>query len=512
MEPLITNLSWATPIDVKEMRAIELNSEFLGVSTLMLMENAGRSVAEVISSRVPKDHSILIVAGKGGKAGDGFAAARHLDLMGFNVAIALLYPEDSIKHRDAVANLNIIKNGTDVDVVEYDSGLIGRFNVIVDSILGIGIRGAVRGVAKEAIDTINNNRSGRLIVSIDAPSGIDPNTGEVLGVAVKADITVTLHAPKKGLIDNPYVGELIVADIGVPKKATTHVGPGDVVFRVRRKARKSRKGDYGRTLVIAGSEKYYGAPWISALASWASGTDLVYLAAPKPVAEERFSPEIIVVELPGSVLVDDHFDMLKPYIEKASSILVGPGIGLERETERLVARVIAYAINGGKPIVIDADALKMLPGILQKYGDLKGKAILTPHLGEASHITGSDIEDSYESRKMVAERIAREAKSITILKGYIDFICNPEGVCKERSLFGSPDMTRGGTGDVLAGLVAGLVNRCSDLFDAALSGVYINAAAGILALKRFGHSSPLKLIELIPKILIEPPPKLEDLI
>ncbi len=490
-------------VSTRDMRAYEINSEALGVPTIMLMENAGASVARVVEGELEEvsGKRIAIIAGKGGKAGDGFVAARHLAALGAKVRVYLLYPPETVKHPDASRNLDILSRTGDVELTKWRGRLSGNFDVVIDAMLGTGTRGMLRDPVKGAVEQANEAQG--LKVAIDLPTGVDPDTGEILGTAFRADITVTMHAAKPGLLRDEareYVGRLVVANIGMPPRAWTHVGPGDVAARIPRRPRKTHKGMGGRVLVIGGSASYIGAPWLSALAALAGGADLVYLYTPQPVARHRFSPEVIVTPLEGDILEERHVDMLVEAAGRADAIVVGPGVGLARETFAAVAELLVKLAKLDKPVVVDADALKVVG---RENIRLTHKFILTPHLGEASRLLGEEVEDELEPRVGAAERIAEKYGSVVLLKGWVDVIA---GGGREARLneTGVPEMSVGGTGDVLAGLAAAFACKTLDAREAAEVAAYVNGIAGMLAYRREGAAMPTALLRHIPIVLRDP--------
>jgi len=487
-------------ISVAEMRVAEINSEFLGVPTVRLMEAAGTSVASEIRKRVPPGAKVAVLAGGGGKAGDGFVAARHLDSMGYDVVVFLV--SSRVRHPDAVQNFEVLKSATTVKIASFE-GRIEGFDVVIDALLGTGVRGAPRGKYADAIEAIN--KSGALLkVAIDLPSGVMPDTGEVPGAAVKADLTVTMHAPKKGLLLDPareYVGELVIASIGVPRAAITRVGPGDIEVWFPKKPATAKKGDGGKVLVVAGSEEYVGAPWLTALGAWSAGADLVYLVAPEGVIEKRFSPEIIAHPLQGEKLVPEHVEVIQAYIHRADVVAIGPGLGIEAETFEAVNKLIANILAEGKHLVIDADALKALAS---RNLNLNGYAVMTPHLGEASKLLRRELENTREDRISAAKEIAKKYGSVVLLKGFIDVIAEPGGNVRTREGIGSSDMSAGGTGDILTGVTAEVLARSGNPFGAARASSFIMAVAGVLSYHEHGRSTPLNLLAYIPLIIRDP--------
>lgn len=490
-------------VSTRDMRAYEINSEAMGVPTIMLMENAGASVARAVEEGLGggSGRRVAVIAGKGGKAGDGFVAARHLAALGARVKVYLLYPPESIKHPDASRNLDILTRTGNVELAKWRGKLDEVFDAVIDAMLGTGTRGKLRDPVKSAVEEANTAQG--LKVAVDLPTGVDPDTGEILGTAFRADITVTMHAAKPGLLRGEareYVGRLVVANIGMPPRAWTHVGPGDVVARVPRRPRKTHKGMGGRVLVVGGSASFVGAPWLSALATLAGGADLAYLYTPQPVARHRFSPEVIVTPLEGEILEERHVDMLVEAASRVDAVVVGPGMGLARETSVAVAELLSKLAKLDKPVVVDADALKVVgrEGIRLTY-----KFILTPHLGEASRLLGEEIEDELEPRIKAAERIARKYGSVVLLKGWVDVIA---GGGREARLneTGVPEMSVGGTGDVLAGLAAAFACKTLDAREAAEVAAYVNGVAGMLAYRREGTAAPTALLRYIPVVLRDP--------
>jgi hydroxyethylthiazole kinase-like uncharacterized protein yjeF len=488
-------------ISVAEMRVAEINSEFLGVPTIRLMEAAGASVASEIRKRVAPGARVAVLAGSGGKAGDGFVAARHLDSMGYQVTVYLV--SNSVRNPDAAKNFEVLKSSTGAEVKQFDGRISNDFDVVVDALLGTGVKGAPRGKYVDAIDAINSSQA-KLKVSIDLPSGVMPDTGEVPGTAVKADLTVTMQAPKKGLLVEParkYVGELVVANIGIPRAAFTRVGPGDVRIWYVPKPATAKKGDGGRVLVVAGSAEYVGAPWLTSIGAWSAGADLVFLLAPEDVVNKRFSPEIIAHSLEGERLVPKHVETVEKYVERADVVAIGQGLGMDPETFEAVDRLGRYAVAQGKYLVIDADALKALSN---KGIDLGNRAIMTPHLGEASRLLGHPLENTRESRIEAAKEIARRFNAVVLLKGFVDVVAEPGGDFRVREGIGSSDMSAGGTGDILTGVAAEILARSGNPFGAARAASFVMAVAGVLSYYERGRSTPLNLVEYIPSIIRDP--------
>lgn len=487
-----------------ELRAADLNSVFWGVSTRLLMENAGAEVARVVKGLI-KDvgGSVVIIAGVGGKAGDSFVAARHLASEGYEVQVYLI--SRNIRHEDAKANLEVLSDQGDIVIRDYEAGAVFEADVIIDGLLGIGVKGPPKDIYAEAIKTINTSRGVK--VAIDVPSGLDPDTGATPGEVVKADVTVTLVTLKPGLLKAPQVvGKLLVANIGMPPNALKAVGPGDVEVWFRKKDVKAKKGDGGKVLVVTGSREYVGAPWLTAMGAWAAGADLVYLAAPEYVLKTRFSPEIIGVPLTGDYLTQDTVSGLTDLIKRVDVVATGPGLTVRDETRGFLKDLLRIVRESGKALVLDADALKMV-----KEGELNGMtAVMTPHLGEAAKLLETDIEDmktfkdTVKGRITVAREIVDRYKATLILKGYVDVVMSPDGRMKTRVGVGHQDMSCGGTGDVLTGITATSLARTGDAFRAASAAAFINAVAGELAYLTDGRSSPTNILKYVPQVVRNP--------
>ncbi len=378
-------------------------------------------------------------------------------------------------------------------------------DAIIDALLGIGVKGKVRDIYAKAIECINKSKGVK--ISIDIPSGLDPDSGEVLGVAVKADITVTLHKPKVGFTKNPhYVGKLMVLNIGIPPEAELYVGPGDVVYRFKPRALKAHKGQAGRVLIIGGSEVFTGAPALTALTVLRTGSDLAYVAVPARAADivASYSPNLITIKLSSSDhLIPKHLEVLKPWIDKSNVIVIGPGLGLSPESAEAFREIITYAHSLGKYVVVDADGLKHLA----KYRELANtKMVLTPHSGEFKILTGMDLPDIeyLRERGEMVKKASKELNNATILlKGPVDIISN--GIRVRYNKTGVPAMAVGGTGDVLSGIIASLIAKGIDPFNAACMAAFINGLAGALAFKELGEGiTATDLIDRIPQIIKDP--------
>jgi ADP-dependent NAD(P)H-hydrate dehydratase / NAD(P)H-hydrate epimerase len=460
-------------ISPEEMNALDANCRYFGLLPLQLMENAGAALAREIKA-MAIGKRIAIVAGRGNNGGDAFVAARHL--VGFNVTIYLLGKSIDITTEEAKRNWNILEHwGFDLREIRDLSDLsFKEYDLIIDAILGTGLRGKVVGLEALAIETINC--SGKPVISVDVPSGLGSNN------VVRSDEVVTFHRPKPGMN-----GNIKVVDIGIPSEAELFVGPGDLGL-IKKRTLESHKGDSGRILVIGGGP-YTGAPALTALAALRAGADIVTVAAPKTAAKtiSGFSPDLIVQELAKDHLCPEDIGILKDQITRHDVVVMGMGLGRHAETYEALAMIIPLC----KKIVIDADALQP---------DLPLKGIATPHAGEFQRISGISLTDlGYRQRLEPLKDYAAKMGMVVLLKGKVDLITDGEVI--RANTTGNPGMTVGGTGDVLAGVTAALYARTSAL-RAATAAAFVNGRAGDLVYieKDYGMVAT-DIIEKIPEAM-----------
>ncbi|MEM3040945.1 MAG: NAD(P)H-hydrate dehydratase, partial [Nitrososphaerota archaeon] len=321
---------------------------------------------------------------------------------------------------------------------------------------------------------------------------------------VKANLTVTFHKPKRGVLRaSAYTGEIVVASIGIPPEAENHIGPGDVLLVSRERPRDARKGDFGRLLVIGGSKQFHGAPTLAAMAAMRTGVDLVYVAVPEAVAHDvaAASPALIVVKLHGSILTRNSLDDLNPFLSRCSAVVLGPGLGILPETKEAVLKVVEMVEDKGIPLLLDADGLKAFAEFKQPT---KCPLVLTPHRGEYELLSNERLPETLVEQVRHIESTARKLKAVLLVKGPIDFVS--DGVrTKLNRYVHNPAMTVGGTGDVLSGIVGGLLSQGFDPFRSAAAGTFINGAAGDFAYKERGnHLLPDDLVDWIPKVMNSP--------
>jgi len=492
-----------------EIKVAETNTVFLGLPLIYLMENAGRSVADVVEEKLGgnvKGKHVIVFTGKGGNAGDGFVAARHLASRGAEVTVLLYYPPESISHDDARFNLDLISrlDSIRVSVVkDYCEKKDLQGDVFIDALLGIGFSGKkLRNPVKAAVEQFNEGKA-LLKIAIDTPTGVNSDTGETAEPAVMADVTVTMQYMKPGLMKAAkHAGEVIVAKIGIPKESRLYVGPGDVKHRMPSKPIHVHKGMGGRIAIIGGSELYTGAPALSGLAALRTGVDLAFIYTGNKSSSiiAGFDPDLIVRSC-----LKDHLDpeCVEAYREewsKATAIVLGPGLGLHSETVHAVRDIIELALEKSIPVVLDADGLKAFAKLDMEASD---KFILTPHRGEASLLLGRKIGEELDDWISAAIDISKKYCSVVMLKAPVDVIASPDGRYRLNRIHHEA-MSVGGTGDVLTGIIATLVSRGVDPFNAAATAAYVNGRAGVMAVELYGERIMAKdLVHLIPEIFRE---------
>jgi yjeF C-terminal region, hydroxyethylthiazole kinase-related/yjeF N-terminal region len=437
------------------MRAVELNAEYLGVSSLQMMESAGKALADIIRHHAPDN--VLILCGKGNNGGDGMVAARHVQ----DLEPVIVYHDDTGMSRQTACQLSVLKHCSVTvfpvrcrdDVIALNTAFSAP-GLILDAMLGTGSSGNPREPIKTMVDCANS--SSTTIISADVPTP-----------GIKASEIIAFHRPK--------VSGSHIVDIGIPLEAECFVGPGDLTV-LKKKDPGAHKGAGGEVLIVGGGP-YQGAPYLAGLGALRAGADIARIASPvfEPV------PDLIYEFLPGTIVGKEHVDRILGLAEKADVVLVGNGLGDQSHD------VVTSIAHSCKKVVFDADALRLPLPVAEE-------SIYTPHAGEFTRITGQAPEDGLVAR---ARTVKNAAKYGTILlKGPVDIISDGDRVRFNRS--GSPLMTVGGTGDVLAGVTAALF--CNNpAFDAACSAAYVNGKAGEAVGKHIGGGMiPRDLADRIP--------------
>jgi NAD(P)H-hydrate epimerase len=486
----------------REMREIDRKTiEEIGLPGAVLMECAGLRTSEAILDRFPNiaGERIVVVAGKGNNGGDGFVIARRLHDAGAKPLVLLLAAKADLKG-DAALNLGIAER-VGVEIVEIPTpeawkanrAKISRATVIVDAIFGTGLTKAAEGLFAAAIEAINKARGFK--IAVDIPSGLSSDTFRLIGPAVKADLTVTLVAPKVAHFFPPaedYVGELVLADIGVPPALLADdrfkletIEPAAVVSRFGPRKRDAHKGTYGHLLILAGSVGKTGAAIMAAKAAYRSGAGLVTVAAPArclPVIA-RSSVELMtepLAETAAGTIALEALPRVRELLKGKDAIVIGPGISTHPSTAELVCGLIPEL---KKPAVIDADALNIIAGKPDILRSASAPLVLTPHPGEFARLTGTTNREILDGRLDFAPKFASEFGVILVLKGYRTLVATPTGRVYV-NLTGNPGMATGGSGDVLSGLLASLIMQEHDVLGGALAAVYLHGLAGDIAAEK----------------------------
>ena len=520
-------------VSVAEMVAIEHEADFRGLTYEYMMENAGNNLAEVVEQIYSsyREGGILGLIGSGNNGGDTLVALARLKQFGWCANAYLVRPRDA---GDPLID-RLRQQGGEVYPGESDTGfsvladLLESHQVLMDGVLGTGTRLPLKKEVAEGLGYVKNtlvNREDFHVVAVDCPSGVDCDTGQAAEECIPAELTVTMAAVKRGLLSFPaynLVGRLHTVGIGLRENPPMP----DAWERIRRivpdqnwvahqlpdRPIDAHKGTFGTVLVIAGSTNYTGAALLAGRAAYRSGAGLVTLAVPEPVyfALAGHIPEATWLILPDEmgVIAQGAWNVVTDNLSRVTSLLVGPGFGLEDTTRGFLMELLAHRPSskrismslvpaekpdkailqtGLPPIVIDADGLKLLARIPEWQKKLPPGSILTPHPGEMAILTGLSIGEIQNDRVSIAENYAKDWGQIVILKGAFSVVASPDGDTAVIPV-ATPALARAGTGDVLAGLIVGLRAQGVDAWLAAVSGAWIHAEAGLRAAKRIGNTA-----------------------
>lgn len=488
---------------------------------IVLMENAGRGATEVISNTFPdlQKMKIAIVAGKGNNGGDGFVIARYLLNRRISVKVYLLADSKGLRG-DAETNFQIFQRMKG-EVISIPSSKdyqkmkkeLEKFDLLIDAIFGTGLDAEVRGYYREVIDHLNTLQ--KPIVAIDIPSGLDANTGKPFGTAVRASLTITFGLPKIGHVISPgldYVGKLKLVDIGLPKKLVeeeriqTYLLENDEIRGWLSTPRRpdTHKGDYGHLLVIAGSVGKTGAAAMTCETALRIGAGLVTLAIPKSlnaIMEVKLTEVMTepLPETPKQTLSLRAFSSILRLCENKKAVIIGPGIGTFKETQSLILKLIK-TLN--LPIILDADGLTALATQPKTLPTTNRSLILTPHPGEMAKLIRSTPKDVQEDRISISRNFAQSHHVHLVLKGHRSLIATPKGEVFINPT-GNPGMASGGTGDVLTGMIGGLICQGFDILQSLQMAVYLHGLAGDEMAQELGEKSLIArdIIEKIPALL-----------
>ena len=492
-------------VSAEEIRAIErIAIEEMGIPAATLMERAGRAVADAAATLAGQDGRVVVVCGSGNNGGDGFVAARLLQKAGRGVlAVALGAPG-----KGSAESVAMWKAAEDAGVPVAGLQALREFPVrpgdlIVDAIFGTGLERPADGNFAAAIECIATLREqGARVLAVDLPSGLSTDTGHAIGLAVRADATVTFAFSKIGLVLQPgadLAGEVTVVDIGIPPEAAGRIPASAELLDeagaralVPRRDREAHKGDAGRLLVVAGSAGKTGAAHLALTGALRGGVGLVTLASRPEVLLPALAgrPEAMSIPLPGNGnLGRSDIPALQGAASGADAMVIGPGIPRGPETAPAIRGMLdRYPL----PTVLDADAINALadhPGLVAVIGH-DAPIVLTPHPGEMARLIGGTIEDVQADRVAIARRKAQEWGAVVVLKGARTVVADPDGPAAIIPT-GNPGMATGGTGDVLAGLLGALLAGGLRPREAARVAAWVHGRAGDIAARRFGERGML---------------------
>jgi NAD(P)H-hydrate epimerase len=477
-----------------QMRQIDRECVKLGKPVSVLMENAGKAVAEATRDYFVsvKRQNVLCFIGGGNNGGDGLVAARYLNGWGAKVSVYLCADRPAED-----ANLKLVKeNGitcleakTDKYLKKLDS-LLNSATCVIDALLGTGKMRPLEGVFKQALEKVNAKKQERKlkIIALDLPSGMDADTGAVDPACPYADLTVTLAFPKAGLYKFPgaeRTGKVIIADIGIPPSLADAINIELLTAEwaaetLPKRPLNSNKGAFGRVLINAGSINYIGAAYLACAGAMRAGAGLVTLATAaslQPViasklAESTYLP--LPESRPGIVSVEGA-EVIHKQCGQYNVLLTGCGLGQNPATVEFLSSLLLK--KGLPPLVIDADGLNILAMIPDWWQKIPDNTILTPHPGEMARLSGLTIDEVQSDRTGTAMKFAAKWQKTIVLKGAFTVIATPSGKCRV-SPYANPGLASAGTGDVLAGVIAGVAAQGLKPFDAASLGVYLHGAAG----------------------------------
>jgi NAD(P)H-hydrate epimerase len=496
-------------LSVQEMVAIEKAADRSGHTYAAMMEAAGKGLAEVLHERfsILEEKTISALIGSGNNGGDALVALDYLIQWGWKTVAVIFRERDP---RDPLLERYQERGGEQIPVYSPESltpSILQRIldtEILLDGVLGTGIKLPLKEPLDKLLgttrDVIHRAADKPRIVAVDCPSGVDCDTGQASTSCIPADLTVTMAAIKQGLLKFPaydHVGELVLVDIGLPenlpewKKITRGViEEAWVRNHLPSRPLDAHKGTFGTSLIVAGSQAYPGAAALAGRAAYRIGAGLVCMAVPGAIYSglvETF-PEAIWVVLKDQEghIAETDYSMTEETLHRSTACLVGPGLGVADETMRYLEGLIR--LNELPPLVIDADGLRIVTKMDKWSAKLPAGSVLTPHPGEMSALCGLSVNEIQADRIGVAEKYSRQWGQVLLLKGAHSVIADPGGQTK-LIIGGEPALATAGSGDVLAGIICGLIAQGMKPFDAAAAGAWLHARAGRLAAQQSGSSA-----------------------
>lgn len=527
-------------VTVAQMRGIEKEADLNGLPYSEMMENAGRGIAEIVNDVAFDDEweDVLGLVGPGNNGGDTLVALTHLAEDGWHACAYVVKrrKKDELVSRLEEAGGIVIFADADEDYSVLTS-YFESVEILLDGLLGTGVklplRDEITNVLERSLLLMAEMDERPYVIAVDCPSGVDCDSGDAALECIPADLTVTMAAVKSGLLKLPafeFVGDLAVVDIGLPDNLTsfsdlkTEVADHDLVAGLLPdRELDSHKGTFGTALIVAGSINYAGAALLAGTAAYRAGAGLVTMAVPLPLHD------ILAGQLPEATWVLLSHDMgnisgnsaeaLKKPLERATALLVGPGLGTEDKTKEFLEDLLAGVSNSKTqashigfiqseskekhkienrlpPMIVDADGLNLLAKISDWPKKLPALTILTPHPGEMAVLTNLPKDEIQNDRETIARKFAKDWGHVVVLKGAFTVIASPDGLTTMIPV-ASPALAHAGTGDVLAGIIVGLRAQGLDAYDAAVAGAYIHAQAGLLAAEDLGTTASVMASDIL---------------
>ncbi len=485
-------------VDSIEMREIENRAEKLGIPTLLLMENAAKEIfyqlRQFIETNKLFNPGILIFCGRGNNGGDGLALARHLFNHGYNVSIIMVKGDRPLS-RDSEINFNVVKNfGIKIFEIEnIDESLLSSIyqsHIIIDALLGTGITRELEGIYLSLVRVINE--SGKPVISVDIPSGINACNGKVMGEAVKATKTVSLGLIKLGHLLFPgrsYCGELSLVDISLHPECRVE-GNFNIILEeeakkyFRKRELNSHKGSFGHTVIIGGSNGKFGAPLLASFAALKAGAGLVTAVIPQNVslAFQSSFPEIMTFPVKDWL---EETDNIIRFLKDKDALILGCGLGMGDNEEEFFFKLIEQIEI---PLLIDADGLNILSKNTNALKNLKVTPILTPHIGEMARLIKLEKKKIIEEPHLIAKNFAKGFNCHLVLKSATTTVADPEGRVYF-SVFGNPGMATAGSGDALSGIIGSFLGQGYENISSIKMGLALHGLAGDMAKEEVGESS-----------------------
>ncbi len=491
-------------LSVRDTYALRANAEALGVTKMLLTENAGANIANELLHK-HKNDTILVVSGCGNKGAIGLSVARHLLERAKSVEVVLLCKPEEITDKELKANYDILSKLIHIES-RPDSNALARkvrgADVVIDAIVGIGLHGRPDSCLSAAIGIIN--KYSKHTVSIDIPSGINPDTGLPNVASIKAQRLYVLYKSKPFLITREYAQNVEIIDMGFPYIGELLTGPGDVMLATEARAIDANKYTSGGVLIVGGSKDYKGAPLltsygaINAFSALYVGTGYVTVAMPRSIAEKVIIPNLIVKGFSGDSLKREDISGLGEI--KHDVMIIGPGLAQDEESLKNIIELIRSESAKKKGVIIDATAIK---AVAQNKNVLGKNVIITPHDGEFGYLTGKSLKGAgLDRRAYAAIEFAKAYKCTVVLKGHETIITN--GELLKINMAETPTLATMGSGDVLAGIIGSYFASHKDPFESAVAGVYVHSKIGEILYKEKGlHITSNDVINKIPEVLKE---------